>query len=257
MISTDTAVQQTDVEKVWKTYWHTHDLEARNELVLRYMGLVRSIVRRVGAVSRNYADMEDLMSYGALGLIKAVESYNPAKGAGFETFAVYRIRGEVIDYIRRNDWMPRGVRRRAKELEETTDTLAEELGRRPTESEVGEKLGLDEKELKKRYGDLQKVNVVSFEELLQNCSHTHEDFADSHTPEGVLQERELLDTVTAAVEAMPERERLVVTLYYYEEFSIKEISGVLGVSESRVSQLHTRAVSRLRETLQCYINSEI
>ncbi|MDR3552693.1 MAG: FliA/WhiG family RNA polymerase sigma factor [Clostridia bacterium] len=243
-----------ETAELWRLYVESRDIELRNELILRYSGLVGSIVRRIAAVSGNYADTEDLQSYGMLGLIKAIEKYDPGRGAAFETFAVYRVRGEVIDYIRRNDWVPRGVRKRAQEFDVTVSTLTNELGRRPQEDELAGRLGLERSELHQLYTDIERFNTVSFEELLQGTLQIGDDFADTKTPEGSVQEHELIETLSAAIEEMPERERLIITLYYYEELSLKEISGVLGVSESRVSQLHSRAISRMKKILTSYLN---
>lgn len=246
--------QNTTTDELWKLYEVSRDIEIRNELVMRYSGLVSSIVRRISSVSGNYTEFEDLQSYGMLGLIKAIEKYDSDRGASFETFAVYRIRGEVIDYIRRNDWVPRGVRKRAQEFEYTVSEMASELGRKPQESELANRLGIGTSDLRQLYSDIERFNVVSFEDMLQNAMQIGEDFADSQTPEGSVQEQELVDTLAAAIDGMPERERMIITLYYYEELTLKEISGILGVSESRVSQLHSRAISRIKKTLEGYLN---
>ena len=248
-------LEKATVDELWKLYSESRDIQVRNEIVMRYTGLVRSIVRRIASVSGNYADSEDLTSFGMLGLIKAVEKYDLSKGVSFETFAVYRVRGEMIDYIRRNDWVPRGVRKRAMEFENSATELSNELGRQPTEAELSQKLGIDRGELKQIYSDIEKFSLVSFEELIQQTVIVENDFEDTRTPEGSLQESELLEVLTRTIDEMSERERLIITLYYYEELTLKEISGVLGVSESRVSQLHSRAIEKMKKTLQHYVNN--
>lgn len=251
-----TAVEKKiSIAELWRDYDATRSIETRNKLVMHYAGLVRSIVRRVASVSGNYADAEDLTSYGMLGLIKAIEKFDTQKGVAFETFAVYRIRGEIIDYIRRNDWVPRCVRKKAADFENTVSELANELGRQPNDGEIAHRLGIRVSELRQLYKDIEKFNLVSFEELIYDNIAPETGIPDASTPEGNLQEKELLKTLTAAVDAMPERERLIITLYYYEELTLKEISDIVGVSESRVSQIHTKAIKSIRKVLGSYINS--
>lgn len=250
-----TAVKErASLSELWKTYDETRSLELRNELVLRYAGLVRSIVRRVASVSGNYADSEDLTSYGMLGLIKAIEKYDTHKGVAFETFAVYRIRGEIIDYIRRNDWVPRCVRKKATDFEKTISELANELGRQPDDNEIAVRLGIPGEELKQLYKDIEKFNLVSFEEIIYDNITPESNLMDVKTPEGNLQETELLEMLAAAIDAMPERERLIITLYYYEELTLKEISSIVGVSESRISQIHSKTIKKIRNILVGYVN---
>lgn len=248
-----TAEKITDTD-LWKEYEKTRSPEVRNELVMRHTGLVYSIVRRISC--SNYDDTEDLTSYGMLGLIEAVEKFKPNQGVAFDTFATYRIRGEIIDYIRRNDWVPRNVRKRAIRFENDLKDFSDRLGRRPTDTEIMREFGIEEPKLKQIYSDIDRFNVFSFEDLLQSCTPCAGKDGDSqYSPEGALQEKELTEVLSKAIEEMPERERLIITLYYYEEFSLKEISGILGVSESRVSQLHSKAIKRMKKTLQAYANS--
>lgn len=249
--------EKISTAEIWSVYQANHDVELRNELIMRYSGLVRSISRRMANISRNYAEEEDLESYGMLGLIKAIEKYDSNRGAGFETFAIYRIRGEILDYIRRNDWIPRSVRKRSQEFENTVDRITSELGRKPTEQEISKALGVPCEKMNQVYSTIEKYTVVSLEELLQKSSSAPDEYGGgAQSPEGTVQEKELTEVLTGAVEKMAERERLIITLYYYEEFSLKEISEILGVSESRVSQLHSRAIREIRKILQAYLNNQ-
>ena len=239
---------------MWESFRTSRSLELRNELVLRYAWLVRSIVRRISSVSSNYADADDLTSYGMIGLIKAVEKFDTEKGVTFETFATYRIRGEIIDYLRRNDWVPRSVRKKIMQVENASNELIAELGRQPTDEELSGRLGIGSGELRQAFSDREKYSLISFEELMYDSIRIDSDYPDFDTPEGRLQENELLEMLTQAINSLPERERLILTLYYYEELTLKEISSIIGVSESRVSQIHTRSVEKLRESLRHYIN---
>lgn len=250
-----TQVNEITVTELWRSYRQTGDIELRNELVMNYGGLVRSIVRRVASVSINYADVEDLTSYGMIGLIKAVEKFDPDKGVTFETFASYRVRGEIIDYMRRNDWVPRGVRKRAWEIENTSNELTNEIGRQPSDEELAGRLGVKKQDLLRMLSEVERFNLISFEEMIQDTLKVESEPANMDTPEGALQEEELLEVLAKTLDELPERERLVLTLYYYEELTLREISEVIGVSESRVSQLHSRAIDKMKKSMRSYINT--
>ena len=243
-----------EIAGLWKNYRETESLELRNELVLRYGWLVKSIVRRVSSVSGNYTEAEDLTSYGMIGLIKAVEKFDPGKGVTFETFATYRIRGEIIDFMRRNDWVPRSVRRKILDVETASNSLTSELGRQPTEEELSQKLSIGTGELSQTLSEMERFNLLSFEEMIYDTMKVDSEFPDFDTPEGHLQESELLDMLAKSLDELPERERLILTLYYYEELTLKEISGIIGVSESRISQIHSRAIEKMKKSLRVYIN---
>lgn len=250
----EATLKEIPVVQLWHRYKAEGSVSLRNELVLKYTWLVRSIVRRVSSVSGGYTEAEDLMSYGIIGLIKAVEKFDPEKGVTFETFATYRIRGEIIDYMRRNDWVPRNVRKKSFELEETENTLSNELGRAPTPAELAQRLGITCEELGRMISEMERFNVTSFEELIYDTVKVDSDFPSFDTPEGALQEQELLDVLAKILDGLPERERLIITLYYYEELTLKEISDIIGVSESRVSQVHSRAIGRMKTMMAEYVN---
>jgi RNA polymerase sigma factor for flagellar operon FliA len=220
--------------------------------VLLYAGLVKSIARRAAVVSGNYVDVEDLASFGMIGLIKAVEKFDMDKGVTFETYATYRIRGEILDYMRRNDWVPRGVRKRVQEIEKATETFKGENSREPTEQELSERLGVKRSDISQALCDSTRLCTISLEEVIQETVKTDSSLASEETPEGALAQSELIDELAGAIDALPEREKLVIALYYHEELTLKEISTVMSVSESRVSQLHTRAVKNLKKALTDY-----
>ncbi len=249
-----TVAEEKSLDRLWARFRRTRSREDRNELVLQYGWLVKSIVRRLAAVSGNYVDGDDLTSYGMLGLIEAVEKFDVEKGVSFEAFATYRVRGEIIDYMRRNDWVPRSVRKRVTDVENAVSELSTRLGRRPTDGELAARLGVGGKELRQTLADRERYNLVSFEEMIYDGTRSCSEPAETETPETHLQENELLDVLAQTLEALPEREKLILTLYYYEELTLREISGILGVSESRVSQIHSRAVGRMRKSLQAYMN---
>jgi RNA polymerase sigma factor for flagellar operon FliA len=249
-----TMVDSMTIMELWKNYKATEDIELRNELVLKYGWLVKSIVRRVSSVSGNYTEAEDLTSYGVIGLIKAIEKFDLEKGVTFETFATYRIRGEIIDFMRRNDWVPRSVRKKILDIETASNSLTNEFGRQPTEEELSKKLGIGTGELMQTLADTERFSLVSFEEMIYDTVKIDSELADLDTPESHLHEHELLDMLAKSLDELPEREKLILTLYYYEELTLKEISGILGVSESRISQIHSRSIDKMRKSLKTYIN---
>jgi len=247
-----TLLDEATVVNLWKSYKESQDIELRNKIVILYSGLVKSIARRAASVSGNYVDIDDLVSFGMIGLIKAVEKFDPEKGVTFETYATYRVRGEIIDYMRRNDWVPRGVRKRAQAIEKAAEEFKSEAGREPTEEELSIKLGVKKSDIAQAMSECERINLISFEEVLQDASIKERNFISEDTPEMSLAKSELIEVLAEAIEELPERERLVITLYYYEELTLKEISSIMGVSESRVSQLHTRAVKKLKAALSKY-----
>jgi RNA polymerase sigma factor for flagellar operon FliA len=245
-------VKEQTVSLLWENYKENPDVSSRNELVLYYAGLVKSIARRTACVSGSYVDVEDLISFGMLGLIKAVEKFDTDKGVSFETYATYRIRGEIIDYMRRNDWVPRGLRKRAQLIDEAQKKLKCELGRTPTKAEVAVKVGIGVDDVEKILADSDKFNQVSFEEIIEDTVKSEYNLESEKTPENTLAQNELNDMLAKAIDDLPDREKLVISLYYHEELSLKEISDILKVSESRVSQLHTKGVRTLRKILSEY-----
>lgn len=247
-----TLLDEATVVNLWKSYRESQDIELRNKIVILYAGLVKSIARRAASVSGSYVDIDDLVSFGMIGLIKAVEKFDPDKGVTFETYATYRVRGEIIDYMRRNDWVPRGVRKRAQAIEKAAEEFKSETGHDPTEEDLSIKLGIKKSDIAQVMSESERINLVSFEEVLQDASIKERNFISDDTPELSLAKSELIRVLAEAIDELPERERLVITLYYYEELTLKEISSIMGVSESRVSQLHTRAVKKLKTALSKY-----
>jgi RNA polymerase sigma factor for flagellar operon FliA len=245
-------LNKTEVEELWTDYKNDPSIDNRNKIVLSYAGLVKSIARRAASVSGNFVDIEDLLSFGMLGLIKAVEKFDPDKGVIFETYASYRIRGEIIDYMRRNDWVPRGVRKKAQDIENAAEEFKKQNKREPTNYELAEILGVKPDEINHIISDIDRFNTVSFEEIIQDTIKTDCNFVSDETPEVSLAQSELNDTLANAIENLPEREKLVITLYYYEELTLKEIGHIMNISESRVSQLHTRAVRILKKAMADY-----
>jgi RNA polymerase sigma factor for flagellar operon FliA len=198
------------------------------------------------------------VSYGLLGLIGAIERYDPDRDVKFETYAIARIKGSIIDELRAMDWVPRSVRARARDIERAIAELERKLRRAPTDEEIAEKLGISQDELEESLTDISRSSIAALDELWTVSSggggdqvaliDTIED-TEAPDPQGSLSQTEMKEAIGEAIARLPEREKLVVTLYYYEELTLREIGEVLGVTESRVSQLHTKAILRLKARL--------
>ncbi len=241
-------------EEVWMDFLHTRDMEVRNSILLNYVHLVKYIVHRMAPTYQDYIDYDDLMSYGILGLMDAIDKYDVGKGVKFETYASLRIRGAIIDQIRKQDWVPRSIRRKVKAIEECYRQLEMKLSRPVTDEEVADQLQISVGQLRKVLDESYTYNLLSFEEVARNVSHRDRLLPkDFRSPEDRMAERELREVLRNTLEGLTEKERLVITLYYFEELTLKEIGRVLEVSESRVSQIHSKALIKLKTKLQEYL----
>ena len=254
----ETGVKEIELRDLWRRYKEDGDAGARERLVVAYSPMVKFVAGRLGAGLPSHVDDADLISYGLMGLIGAIERFEPERGIKFETFAMTRIRGAIIDELRSLDWVPRSVRSRAREIEAAQSKLEHELQRAPTEEELASKLGIDEDELQSSLLEIANSSVYALDELwtVSDSSGDQVSLLDTikdpraDDPQESLDSSEIKDRLTDAIGSLPEREQLVVALYYYENLTLREIGEVLGVTESRVSQLHTKAVMRLKSHLQ-------
>src|SRR3954449_4950685 len=231
---------------------------ARERLVVACSPMVKFVAGRLGAGLPSHVDDADLISYGLMGLIGAIERFEPERGIKFETFAMTRIRGAIIDELRSLDWVPRSVRSRAREIEAAQAKLEHELQRAPSEAELAARLDVSEEELQTSLLEIANSSVYALDELwtVSDSSGDSVSLLDTisdpraEDPQESLASSEVKDRLTEAISSLPEREQLVVALYYYENLTLREIGEVLGVTESRVSQLHTKAVMRLKSGMQ-------
>ena len=252
--------QAEDTQTLWRQYRANPQAKGlRDRLILTYAPLVKYVAGRLGSGLPAHVDDDDLISYGLLGLIGAIERYDPDRDVKFETYAIARIKGSIIDELRAMDWVPRSVRARARDIERAIADLERKLHRAPTDEEIAGKLGITQQELEDSLTDISRSSIAALDELWTVNTgggggdqvaliDTIED-TDAPDPQGSLSQTEMKEAVGEAIARLPEREKLVVTLYYYEELTLREIGEVLGVTESRVSQLHTKAILRLKARL--------
>ena len=247
------ALASTTIEETWIEFVETKHTKLRDELIVHYTPLVRFVVSRMGIPPTSMLEAEDLVSYGTIGLINAIDRYDPARGVRFEAFATARIRGAVIDQLRTLNWLPRSAVSRVKQVETALATLEQRLGRPAKEDEAAKELGVTSERYRQMLVEA-GLSVLSLDAPLSSFGQDDELMTlgdvleDSVTPgpADVTEKKELLIMLSSAIDRLPERERILLSLYYNEELTMKEISKVMDVSESRVCQLHTQALVRLR-----------
>ena len=245
-----------ELQPLWRRFKERSDQHARDQLILNYAPLVKYVAGRMSSALPSHVDEADLISYGLLGLINAVERFDPKRRIKFETYAVTRIKGAIIDELRSLDWVPRSVRARAREIERASARLEHELQRAPTDEEISVALGISVNDFQDSILAIANSSLVALDEMWSLSSGGEsltlmDTISDTEAtdPASALGETETRLTLADAIARLPEREKIVVSLYYYEGLTLREIGEVLGVTESRVSQLHTKAVLRLRGRL--------
>ena len=242
----------------------TFSREERNSLIVEFSPMVRYIAQRIAERLPANVELDDLMSTGVLGLIDAIEKYDPDKGAKFKTYAEFRIRGAIMDDLRAMDWVPRSVRQRASAIDDVHKKLEQKLGRVPTDEEAATAMGLNAEEYYENLNAAKSMPIFSLDDLgisdkkgdkksLLDCLAGSKD----SDPQVSLRLTELKTVIAEAIDSLSEKERLMVSLYYYEELTMKEIGKVLDITESRVSQIHSKAVQKLRFKLKKLISEEM
>ena len=246
-------MQNTNSDQVWQTYKATGKPELRQELTLRYLGLVKYVVRKM---IKNYPpaiEENDLYHIGTLGLVEALERFNLEYGIKFETYAIPRIKGSIIDELRKLDWIPRSLRNKTNMYKEKTVELEQKFSGAYTDTEVSNSLGINEDELNNWKKDMNGLNMLSLDKPVddsnsQNLYDMIEVEEDSYA-EHNLEEEEMRKILLEAIQQLPEKTRLAITLYYYEKLTFKEIGQLLNVSESRISQIHSETMTKLKKTI--------
>ena len=226
-----------DMTALWLKYRENKTVELRNEIAEYYLPLVKIVCSRLAVSLPQHLDKDDLLSSGFFGLLDAIDRFDPTRNIKFETYAGVRIRGAMIDYLRAKDWLPVSMRQKIRKYEQTLSRLENELGRAATDAELAAALSISRDELKTLENQCNAATIIPLEDYLKT------DTADATDATQLF---ELKDELAKVLERLPERERLVVTLYYYEELTLKEISTVMHLTEARISQLHTKAIFRMR-----------
>lgn len=248
------AANEAMLAQLWRSFKETGDASLREKLILHYSPLVKYVAGRVGVGLPPNIEQADLVSYGIFGLIDAIEKFDIERAIKFETYAISRVRGAIIDELRAIDWIPRSVRHKAREVERAYAELEAQLHRTPTEAEVAQHMGIAVGDLHAIFSQVSYVNVVALDELLSVGGEKGDKLTlvdtleDKHAEDPVLafEGEETKYLLAKAINQLPEREKIVVTLYYYEGLTLAEIGQVLGVTESRICQMHTKAVLQLR-----------
>ncbi|MGE5599483.1 MAG: RNA polymerase sigma factor WhiG [Bacteroidota bacterium] len=244
-------------QELWQEYLTTRSKAAREALIVKFAPLVKYVAGRVAIGLPPNVDFDDLVGFGVFGLMDALDKFDPTRGIKFETYAIARIRGAILDGLRTNDWVPRSVRQKARELERICAELENKLGRSATDMEISQAMNLTLEQFHSLLNEVSCTTLTSLDEIWMIHSDEEESVrvmdlvrdADSYDPIRLVEVEEVKRQLAEAIAKLPERERLVVALYYYEGLTLKEIGEILDISESRVSQIHTKAVFRLRGRL--------
>jgi RNA polymerase sigma factor for flagellar operon FliA len=261
MAQEQAAKEQSEIIELWREYKKTKSPELRDRLILHYSPLVKYVAGRIYVKVPSSVDQGDLVSCGIFGLMDAIEKFDLSKNIKFETYAIARIKGAIIDELRNMDWIPRSVRYKAKELERAYTELERKLKRSPTDEEVCKKLDIDKEKLHETINLIGNTAVVALDDTFTvgkdmdgrvGLIDIIED-EKSVEPSATFEMAEMKDLLAQAIDRLPEREKTVITLYYYEGLTLKEIGEVLSVTESRVSQMHTKAILQLKAKLKQYV----
>ncbi|MCX8058860.1 MAG: RNA polymerase sigma factor WhiG [Spirochaetes bacterium] len=252
-------------EELWLEYKNTGNEKIREYFVIKYAPLVKHIAGKISYKIKGAVEFDDLLGFGTIGLLDAIEKYDPSKKIKFNTYATTRIMGSIYDELRNLDWIPRTIRQKTKQLESTISKLEEELGRPPSDEEIANKLNISYEELQKWYTDANGTTLLSLSDLYSKQSGDGEPIEFINTvespevknPERIVEKTEITNLLADAIKELPDKEKKVLILYYYEELTLKEIGEVLDITESRVSQLHTKAIIRLRSKVAKFLNMNV
>ena len=252
-------IEEMDTQDLLRLYKETGDENLKWPLVLRYEGLIKSAAMQIRGVYSSFAQIDDIINEGILTLLGAIDKFDPDKGVKFETYVSKRIRGMVIDLARKQDWIPRNVRKRAKEIDLAVAELSATLGRAPTDGEIAGYLGISQERYQKDAANIALSNVLSLDVLMdtrETAGYQLEVPSNDlqSQPEAVLQEREMQRALAEGISQLRENEEIVLSLYYERNLHLKEIAQVMELSEPRISQIHTRAIQKLRSFMEAYLN---
>ncbi len=242
--------------KLWIEYAKTKTPELKEKIIIEYAVLVKYVAGRLSMYLGSHVDYEDLVGYGVFGLIDAIDKFDINKGVKFETYASLRIRGAIFDNIRKMDWIPRSLRKKQKLIDKAEHKIEFETGREPTDKEMIQELNISKEEYYQWLNQTKLLTLTSLEEFIEQGTEykiKSLNKSNTHQPEEAAMKNELKSMIADAIDKLTDKEKTVITLYYYEELTLKEISSILSVSESRISQLHTKALSKMKKILGSYI----
>ncbi|MCL1817061.1 MAG: FliA/WhiG family RNA polymerase sigma factor [Clostridiales bacterium] len=252
LLAVHTGESNSDLTQLWKQYKIHRDLQAKDQLLLHYVYLVKQIVRRMMPRYNNYNEYDDLVNCGIIGLIDATEKFDLRHGVKFETYAVSRIRGEILDYMREQDWAPSSLRKKINAITSVYESFESAHGEPPSDEDVASLMGINVGDVRKVMSKNHAFNLLYFDDSNEGSYTVNDISANSEgtEPENVLLKEEQKNILAEVVDSLPEKEKLIITLYYYEELMFKEIAELLHVSESRISQIHSKVLMKMRMRLK-------
>ena len=239
-------------QKLWEDYAKRKTPELQEKIIIEYAGLVKLVAGRLSMYLGYNVEYDDLVGYGTFGLIDAVDKFDYTKGVKFETYASLRIRGAILDQIRKMDWIPRSIRQKQRKIDLAYQNLEQKYGRMASDEEIATELEISVDELENWQNQTKVTNIISLDEFMEQGTESKVEqslTANFDQPDRILEKQELKDLLVKTLETLTEKEKKVIVLYYYEELTLKEISRILEVSESRISQLHTKALQKMKVRL--------
>mgnify|MGYP000933592460 CR=1 FL=1 len=240
--------------ELWEQYYITKDVQIRNQIIEKYSYLVKIIALKLRSIYQQYGDVDDIVNEGIIALMDVIEKYDISKNTKFETYASIRIRGAIIDYVRKQDWIPRKVKSDFKIVKDAEQILSNKLGRDPKDSEIADYLKLDINEYNNIINNAHGTSMLSFEELIGEANINDNVTSNNYNlPEQEIESKELHKVLADGINNLNEKEKLVVSLYYNEEIKLKEIADIMNISNSRVSQIHTVALRKLGKSVENYL----
>jgi len=248
---------QISEDKLWEQYIATKDIRIRNQIIERYSYLVKIIALKIRGVYQQYGDVDDVVNEGIIALIDVIDKFDLSKNVKFETYATIRIKGAIIDYVRKQDWTPRKVKNDAKILHEAERELNAKLGRTPSDKEISEHLHMNIEEYNQIVRNSLGTSILSFEELIGEVNLREKEIKyEYELPEDLYETKELNYVLKESINKLNDKEKLIISLYYKEELKLKDISKILDISNSRASQIHSMALEKLGKSVKAYIQDK-
>lgn len=245
---------QTDEEKLWEQYIANKDIESRNKIVEKYSYLVKIIALKIRGIYQQFGDVDDVVNEGIIALIDVIDKFDLSKNVKFETYATFRIKGAIIDYVRKQDWTPRKVKNDAKIVQHAEKELTMKLGRTPEDIEIANHLHIGIEEYNQIIRNTLGTNILSFEELIGEASLREKEITTGYElPEEIYETKELSRVLKESINKLNDKEKLVISLYYIEEIKLKDIANILEISNSRASQIHSMALEKMEKSLRLYM----